>query len=125
MKLNVALILKCSTSFILMTIFGMMKKNKFVSIPSNIPGAQAFKFRSCNILVSLDHVGWHLSISHPHRLPTWDETKAARYALLPDNINVGILLPPKSEYVNIDKCCIHLFQIYDEEIRREKLIPGF
>lgn len=53
---------------------------------------------------------FHLSISHPFRYPKWDEIKDARYALLPDNINMGMFLPPSAEYVNIHKNCFHLHE---------------
>jgi hypothetical protein len=61
--------------------------------------------------------GWHLSISCPHRYPTWDEIFHARYDLLPDNITVAMLLPPSKEYVNLHRNCFHLHQIPDEEGR--------
>jgi len=55
--------------------------------------------------------GWHLSISHPDRYPTWDEIKAARYELLPDEVTMGMLLPPKGEYVNVHPNCFHLHEV--------------
>lgn len=53
----------------------------------------------------------HLSISHPERYPTWEEIKEARYDLLPNECTVGILLPPKEEYVNIHPNCFHLHEV--------------
>ena len=55
--------------------------------------------------------GWHLSISHPTRLPTWDEIKDARYRFLPDRITVAQLLPPRKEWTNIHDFCLHLWEI--------------
>jgi hypothetical protein len=55
--------------------------------------------------------GWHLSISHPTRYPTWDEIKAARYDLLPDDCTMGMLLPPSGEYVNVHPNCFHLHEV--------------
>lgn len=52
----------------------------------------------------------HLSISHPSRFPTWDEIKDARYALLPDDIDMAMYLPSQSKYVNVHNNCFHLFQ---------------
>jgi hypothetical protein len=60
--------------------------------------------------------GWHLSISCVHRYPTWDEIKAARYDLLPDDVTMAMLLPPRSDYVNLHKNCFHLHQIHDHEL---------
>lgn len=55
--------------------------------------------------------GWHLSISHPTRYPTWDEIKTARYELLPDEVTMGMLLPPSAEYVNVHPNCFHLHEV--------------
>ena len=56
---------------------------------------------------------WHLSISTATRYPTWDEIKDARYALLPDEVTMAMLLPPSREYVNIHPNCFHLHEIVD------------
>lgn len=68
--------------------------------------------------------GWHLSISHavegadgkpkPGRYPTWDEITEARYTLLPDKMTMGILLPPKAQYVNLHPTTFHLHQVPGE-----------
>jgi hypothetical protein len=52
----------------------------------------------------------HLSISCKNRYPTWDEIKDARYILLPDNLDMAMYLPSKSEYVNVMSNCFHLFE---------------
>ena len=52
----------------------------------------------------------HLSISHPHRYPDWDTIADARYALLPDDAQMVMYLPPRSEYVNIHRNCFHLHE---------------
>lgn len=56
-------------------------------------------------------MGWHLSISHPRRLPTYAEMKRARYEFMPDNIYVAQIFPPQSEFVNIHENCLHLWEI--------------
>lgn len=56
-------------------------------------------------------LGWHLSISHPRRLPTYAEMKRARYEFMPDNIYVAQIFPPQSEFVNIHENCLHLWEI--------------
>jgi len=58
-----------------------------------------------------DGLRWHLSISHPGRYPTWDEIRDARYALLPDQCTMAMLLPPKAQYVNLHKNCFHLHEV--------------
>lgn len=61
---------------------------------------------------------WHLSVSTEYRYPTWDEIYTAWYDLVPDaqNITGAILLPRKSEYVNIHPNCFHVHQLEDSEI---------
>lgn len=54
---------------------------------------------------------WHLSISHPTRLPSWDEIKDARYSLLPHDIMVAQLLPPPGEFINLNRYVMHLWEI--------------
>ena len=70
-----------------------------------------YENENLRIFVSRDGGLWHLSISHPSRYPTYDEIKEARYELLPDNITVGLLFPPKKEFVNIHENCFHLWEI--------------
>lgn len=56
-------------------------------------------------------LGWHLSISHPDRYPSWDEIRDARYELLPDACTMGLFLPPRMEYVNVHPNCFHLREV--------------
>ena len=65
----------------------------------------------CGVLISVDHGKLHLSISREDRYPDWDEIKSARYDLMPDNMTVAMLLPPKEEYVNVHKNCFHLHEL--------------
>ena len=63
--------------------------------------------------------GWHISISHPSRYPTWDEIFQAWYDLVPGagkDFNGAIILPRKVEYVNIHNNCFHVHQLNDAEI---------
>ena len=88
---------------------------KYVGIPPLPPEcyeARQYSNGALKIFVSQDgnEKMWHLSISHPHRYPTWDEIKAARYELIPDDITMAMFLPPKSEYVNIHNNCFHLHE---------------
>lgn len=58
----------------------------------------------------------HLSISHPDRYPTWDELLMAKAEFLTDEQEAIQVLPRKSEYVNVDKHCFHLWYCYDGDI---------
>ncbi len=72
----------------------------------------AYQCGKLRVLVSHDEAfGWHLSISHPSRYPMWDEIREARYDLVPDEAYMAIIMPPKSEYVNVCKTCFHLFEV--------------
>ena len=61
--------------------------------------------------VTIDAGLYHLSVSHPRRYPTWDEIKALRYALLPDDKTFAILFPPMAQYVNVHSNCFHLHEV--------------
>lgn len=41
-----------------------------------------------------------LSVSHPKRLPEWDEMVWIRYKLGQADIDYGLILPPLGEYIN-------------------------
>jgi hypothetical protein len=65
----------------------------------------------CKVLVSHEPVvGWHLSISHEWRYPSWEEIKSARYELVPDAVRMTMDLPPSSEFVNVHENCFHLYE---------------
>ena len=70
-----------------------------------------FYEKQISIIITKDAGLWHLSLSHPSRLPVWDEIKNIRYKYLPNELTFSILLPPKEEYVNLDPNCFHLWQI--------------
>lgn len=52
----------------------------------------------------------HMSISHKHRYPTWDEIAAVRYGIVPEEIDMMMMLPQKSDYVAVHPNCFHLWQ---------------
>lgn len=63
--------------------------------------------------------GWHLSISHPERYPTWDEIAHIRYRLVPDEAVMGMILPPRQDYINIHPHCFQLLEVkYRYEIHQ-------
>jgi hypothetical protein len=84
------------------------------------PGTRAFRASHCGVLLSRNGPAqlWHLSISHPHRYPNWDEIHDARYQLVPDEVTMAMILPPKADYVNLHPNCFHLHQIMPEEYQR-------
>lgn len=81
------------------------------------PNTKHYTMGQCRILVSPPHedFGWHLSISHPTRYPSWDEVAKARYALLPTDLDFVMVLPKPEEYVSIHENC---FQVWEEGKKR-------
>lgn len=71
----------------------------------------SFIMGRCNVIVSIDHGEWHLSISTPTASPSYKEIKEARYKYLPNDITVAQLFPPKEEFVNLHPYCHHLWEV--------------
>lgn len=76
----------------------------------------------CRIICAREQVSkneprrWHLSISHPWRLPTWDEINAARDALVPANVFLCQPIPPKALWINVHAHTLHCWEIRDREL---------
>jgi hypothetical protein len=83
-------------------------------VASPVPGCQAWRLGACLVIAGIEQGRWHLSISHRHRYPSWDEIREARYRFVPDDVMMAMLLPPRSEYVNIHPNCFHLHEIDGE-----------
>ena len=70
-----------------------------------------FSLGECTILLGgpaeRAKIGWHFSISHPSRNPTWEEQRTFRYAEVPDDVYMVSIMPPKADYVNVHPRCFH------------------
>lgn len=86
-------------------------KPNFKEIRSPLPYTKAFRWGDLSVITAEEPTGWHISISHPHRYPSWDEIKAARYTLCPKEITMAMYLPPPDEFVNLHPNCFHLYQV--------------
>ena len=81
------------------------------------PGTRQFKMGRALILISppVEEVGmgWHMSISHPDRYPTWDEVAKAWYELIPDadNREGSMLLPKREDYISIHNFCFQVHEV--------------
>ena len=84
------------------------------------PGTKAYRMGRCTVLLSRQRIGWHLSISRPDKLPTWEEVRDARYALIPDEAVMVMLLPPRVEYVNLHPNTFQLYEIPASYIAEEQ-----
>ena len=71
----------------------------------------AFEKVGLRYIISLDAGKWHLSISTASRIPNYAEMKFARYAYLPDELQMAQIFPSKKEFVNLQKHTLHLFEI--------------
>lgn len=74
-----------------------------------------YKLGECKVIVSGEFErashGWHFSISHPTRYPTWEEQKQARYELIPDEVYMVSFMPPRKEFVNRHPNCFHWWEL--------------
>ena len=83
------------------------------------PFCRAFTWGVCRVFVGQEPdakggKSWHLSISCEHRYPNWEGIKAARYDLIPNEVTMAMILPPKEEYVNLHPNCFHLHEIEND-----------
>jgi hypothetical protein len=76
--------------------------------------ALLYTIGECKVMLSgpAEHkiVGWHFSISHPTRNPTWEEQRDFRYAEIPDDVYMVSIMPPRKEYVNRHPFCFHWYE---------------
>lgn len=75
------------------------------------------------ILISVDHGRYHMSISTATRLPTWHEIKDAREMFLPIEKHFVLALPPPQYYINKHPYTMHLWECLPE--REKDLIWTF
>lgn len=68
------------------------------------------KHELVKVIASVDDGALHVSISHSHRYPTWDEIRAVRDWAFPEETEVVMVLARKSEYVNLHPNCFHLWE---------------
>lgn len=83
----------------------------WIKMPSTVHFADAYTDLERHLVCIVDQDLKHLSISHADRYPTWDEIHAARDYFLPPNETFAMYFPPKTQYVNVQKNCFHLFDI--------------
>lgn len=66
------------------------------------------------VMESIDNGFHHISMSHPHRIPTWDEIKFIRNKFGDPNKFYAMVFPPEEFYVNFHSFCMHLFEVKSE-----------
>ena len=78
--------------------------------------AQHYLVGGCSVIHSVEDGLHHISLSNPHRLPTYEEMKTARYRICPDVKYMAQIFPPESEFVNVHPNCLHLYELESREI---------
>lgn len=56
---------------------------------------------------------WHISISGPNRVPTWEEFSSAVHAVRP-GVPFVMGVPPKSWWMNVHRHVLHAWELKDE-----------
>ena len=82
-------------------------------------GGDWYSWGDVTVHVAKENGLYHISVSVPYRYPTWDEIYTAWYDLVPgagSEFNGAIILPRKTEYVNIHPNCFHVHQLEDAEM---------
>ena len=81
---------------------------------AQIPDLRTFRRRAregtLTVMAGTEPEGFHLSISHPRRYPTWDEIMQARDNFTPAQMTFIQLIPPRDRWMNIHDNCFHLWQ---------------
>lgn len=73
-------------------------------------------------VVCSDGMGWeHVSVSLPDRCPTWDEMCWIKSLFWDDEEAVMQLHPPKSQWVNNHRYCLHLWRPTQQAIPLPKM----
>lgn len=94
---------------------------------TQMPGAPTpdiYKKEMATAIVGREPVGpdyddpdprWHISVSRPDRVPTWEEMVAAAHELRP-GVCFVIGVPPKSWWLNVHPNCLHLWELRDTNL---------
>jgi hypothetical protein len=99
-----------------MTVALIRPKPNWKEVHSPMRFCRAYRWGIVTVFVGQEPIiGWHLSISTPHRYPTWDEIREARYRFIPNDVTVAMFLPPEDEYVNLHNYCFHLHQVLSDD----------
>lgn len=88
--------------------------------PGMPDGAWDNNKRGLRVLASIAQYGdnrlWlHLSISHRRRMPTYEELTYMKRHWAGEERKCIMVLPPKSEHVNIHPRCLHLYCCLEED----------
>lgn len=78
---------------------------------------RTLKFKREFKVVASDGAGWeHVSVSLHDRTPTWEEMNFIKGLFWDEEDLVMQLHPPKSDYINNHKYCLHLWRPINQAI---------
>ncbi len=95
---------------------------RFIPITAPMPGLTAWRDTKTGMHViesSEGHDGrdwYHVSFSFSDHLPTYDDLQLVRKCFIGEAFTALQIFPPKSEYVNHHKYCLHLYVCTSEEL---------
>lgn len=77
-----------------------------------LSGAFGIKYKKVTLFViASNEFGWdHVSVSLPHRTPSWNEMNHVKDLFFEENETVVQFHPKKSEYVNFHPHVLHLWK---------------
>ena len=71
-------------------------------------------FVSCDEIEPGDR-RWHISLSGPGRVPSWDELASAAHELRP-GVPFVVGVPPRSWWLNVAENVLHLWELKDQPL---------
>ncbi|WP_145669442.1 DUF7694 domain-containing protein [Bradyrhizobium stylosanthis] len=99
---------------------GRVRYGQFASAPGSGPCGLFIVQGPCGCelkIISLLHPHWeHVSVSIPRRCPNWQEMCFVKDLFWDGEECVMQLHPPRSEYVNNNRYCLHLWRPTCQEI---------
>ncbi|HLM68179.1 MAG TPA: hypothetical protein VK358_11660 [Longimicrobium sp.] len=78
----------------------------------------------CQVIAAQEAGRWHMSISHPFRLPPWDEINAARDEVIPADIWLCQPMPPRAFWMSHHEYCLHLWEVRDRPLLEQWAFDG-
>lgn len=98
----------------------MKMSKKYIEVESPIINAKAYRTKDgIRIIKSIDNTPkWggllHISISRQDRYPSWDEIVEAKLVFFGDMKDTMMVIPKRSDYVNISNNCFHIWETPEE-----------
>jgi hypothetical protein len=66
---------------------------------------------------------WHLSLSGPGRVPSWDEIADACHRLRP-GVTFALGIPPRNQWLNLNEYVLHAHELHDATLTEQWAAEG-